>query len=96
MAWSPLIRSVIQAGPLRIDTTTRKTTLGEKEVNLSPREYHLLELLARSSEHQQIILMTTDDRVRQWARLESMAGHLGVVEPSSANIDSDIKAISLR
>ena len=56
----------------------------------------LLELLARSSEHQQIILMTTDDRVRQWARLESMAGHLGVVEPSSANIDSDIKAISLR
>lgn len=56
----------------------------------------LLELLARSSEHQQVILMTTDDRVRQWARLEAMAGHMGVVEPSSANIDSEVRAISLR
>ncbi|MCY2932107.1 MAG: response regulator transcription factor [Planctomycetota bacterium] len=38
---------VIEVGPLRIDTATRKTSMGEKDVNLSPREYHLLELLAR-------------------------------------------------
>jgi len=38
---------VIEAGPIQINTNTRHTTLDNKEINLSPREYHLLELLAR-------------------------------------------------
>ena len=40
---------ILQAGDLQIDTTARRVTLGEKEVGLSPREYHLLELLARKA-----------------------------------------------
>jgi two-component system OmpR family response regulator len=38
---------VIEAGSLKIDTTQRRVTLGDHEVKLTPREYHLLELLAR-------------------------------------------------
>ena len=38
---------IVEAGALRIDTTQRRVTLDEKEVRLTRREYHLLELLAR-------------------------------------------------
>ena len=38
---------VIEAGPVRIETAARRTTVGGKEVVLTPREYGLLELLAR-------------------------------------------------
>jgi len=38
---------VIEAGPIRIDTNTRRVEVGGREVTLTPREYHLLEFLAR-------------------------------------------------
>ncbi|MBI1338105.1 MAG: response regulator [Phycisphaera sp.] len=37
----------IDVGKLCIDTAQRKVTLADEEVHLTPREYHLLELLAR-------------------------------------------------
>jgi hypothetical protein len=43
----------------------------------------LLELLVRSSAHQQVILLTADDTIVQWARLEAMTGALAIVEPSN-------------
>ena len=58
----------------------------------------LLELLVRSAGHQQIILMTSDERVAQWARLESMTGDLAVIEPSNPTSvpSAAIPAIELR
>ncbi len=37
----------LEAGPIRIDTNTRRVEVGGREVALTPREYHLLEFLAR-------------------------------------------------
>ena len=45
----------------------------------------LLELLIRSSEHQQVVLLTADEAVCAWARLEAMTGALALVEPSVAS-----------
>lgn len=45
----------------------------------------LVELLVRSSQHQQIVLFTEDDTICQWARLEAMTGTIGLVEPASAD-----------
>lgn len=42
----------------------------------------LLELLVRSSEHQQIVLLTENAAIASWARLEAMTGALALVEPS--------------
>lgn len=42
----------------------------------------LLELLVRSSQHQQIVLLTEDPHIASWARLEAMTGALSLVEPS--------------
>ncbi len=44
----------------------------------------MLELLVRSSAHQQIILLTESPEVAEWARLESMTGSVGVIEPVPA------------
>jgi len=42
----------------------------------------LLEVLVRSSESQQIVFMTEDSDVTEWARLESMTGAVAILEPS--------------
>jgi len=42
----------------------------------------LLEVLVRSSETQQIVFMTEDADVTEWARLESMTGTVAILEPS--------------
>jgi hypothetical protein len=42
----------------------------------------MLELLIRSSEHQQIVLLTDDETVAAWAKLEAMTGALSLVEPA--------------
>lgn len=42
----------------------------------------MLEVLVRSSEHQQIILLTESDAVAGWARVEAMTGAIGVIEPT--------------
>ncbi len=45
----------------------------------------LLELLVRSSIQQQIILLTEDPAVAEWARLEAMTGDVTVLEPTPAD-----------
>lgn len=42
----------------------------------------LLEVMVRSSEHQQIILLTESATVSSWAHLESMTGAIGIIEPT--------------
>ncbi|HPU40260.1 MAG TPA: hypothetical protein PLS63_11865 [Microthrixaceae bacterium] len=43
----------------------------------------MLELLVRSSEHQQIVLLSESAAVAEWARVEAMTGAIGVIEPSA-------------
>jgi uncharacterized protein YhaN len=42
----------------------------------------MLEVLVRSSEHQQIVLLTESDAVASWARVEAMTGAIGIIEPT--------------
>ena len=42
----------------------------------------MLEVLVRSSEHQQIVLLTESDAVAGWARVEAMTGAIGIIEPT--------------
>lgn len=43
---------------------------------------HLLELLVRSSAYQQVVYLTEDDDVADWARLEAMTGDVMILEPT--------------
>jgi len=43
----------------------------------------MLEQLVRSSEHQQIVLLSESPTVAEWARVEAMTGATGVIEPAS-------------
>ena len=45
----------------------------------------LLEMLVRSSEHQQIVFLTEDADVSDWARVEAITGDLTVLEPTPAD-----------
>ena len=42
----------------------------------------LLEVMVRSSEHQQIVLLTESATVASWARVEAMTGAIGIIEPT--------------
>ena len=42
----------------------------------------LLEVMVRSSEHQQIVLLTESSTVSSWAHVESMTGAVGLIEPT--------------
>jgi uncharacterized protein YhaN len=42
----------------------------------------LLEVMVRSSEHQQIVLLTESTTVASWARVEAMTGAIGIIEPT--------------
>ncbi|HTO01808.1 MAG TPA: hypothetical protein VL068_14160, partial [Microthrixaceae bacterium] len=42
----------------------------------------LLEVMVRSSEHQQIILLTESTTVSSWAHVEAMTGAVGIIEPT--------------
>jgi hypothetical protein len=42
----------------------------------------LLEIMVRSSEHQQIVLLTDSPAVASWARVEAMTGAIGIIEPT--------------
>lgn len=44
----------------------------------------LLEIMVRSSEHQQVVLLTESDAVTSWAHIESMTGSVGLLEPTPA------------
>lgn len=49
----------------------------------------LLELLARSAGNPQIILLTDQDDVASWARLEALTGEIALVEPTAEPIEPD-------
>jgi two-component system KDP operon response regulator KdpE len=46
---SPTESSIVEAGTLTIDLATRKVLLNERRINLSRKEYRLIELLAMSA-----------------------------------------------
>lgn len=48
----------------------------------------LLELIGEASQTQQILFLTEDPDVAAWARLESLTGALGVVEPSGPKAEN--------
>lgn len=55
----------------------------EPFLNLDPGlKVPLLELLARSAGSPQVILLTADEEVASWARLEALTGTLAVLEPT--------------
>jgi hypothetical protein len=51
----------------------------------------LLEMLVRSSEHQQIVFLTEDTDVTEWARVEAITGDLSILEPTAAEEAADIE-----
>ena len=42
----------------------------------------MLELVGRSAGTPQVVYLTEDSDVASWARMEALAGHLAVIEPS--------------
>jgi len=50
----------------------------------------LVELLVRSSQHQQVVLFTESEAICQWARLEAMTGTIGLVEPQIASVSHEV------
>jgi hypothetical protein len=63
--------------PLVLDDAFREIAREERPA--------LLELLVNRSRDQQIILLTDDDEITTWARLEALAGEAAVVEPVATN-----------
>jgi len=49
-----------------------------------PAKAQLLEQLVAASAHQQIILLTEDTHITEWARVEAITGSVGIVEPADA------------
>lgn len=50
----------------------------------------LLELLMSASKHQQVIYLTDDPDVAEWARVEALTGAMSIVEPSLAHRSSPL------
>jgi two-component system KDP operon response regulator KdpE len=73
--------SVLQAGPVRVDLDKRRVCVGEREVRLTPIEYKLLLVLARSAgrvlTHQQLLKeVWGPGRAGQTQYLHVYMGHL--------------------
>lgn len=49
----------------------------------------LLEMLVRSSEKQQIVFLTEDADVADWARVEAITGDLSILEPTASDDDAE-------
>lgn len=49
-----------------------------------PVKRWMLELVGRSAGSPQVVYLTEDDDIAAWARMEAVAGHLAVIEPSPA------------
>ena len=45
-------------------------------------KHWMLELVGRSAGTPQVVYLTEDEEVAAWARMEALAGHLAVLEPS--------------
>jgi hypothetical protein len=52
----------------------------------------LLEMLVRSSENQQIVFLTEDADVTDWARVEAITGDLSILEPTAADDSAEVAA----
>ena len=52
----------------------------------------LLEMLVRSSENQQIVFLTEDSDVTDWARVEAITGDLSILEPTAAEDTVEVSA----
>ncbi|MEZ5245834.1 MAG: hypothetical protein R2707_12095 [Acidimicrobiales bacterium] len=52
----------------------------------------LLEMLVRSSENQQIVFLTEDADVTDWARVEAITGDLSILEPTAADDPAEVAA----
>jgi len=52
----------------------------------------LLEMLVRSSESQQIVFLTEDVDVTEWARVEAITGDLSILEPTAADETVSVEA----
>ena len=50
----------------------------------------LLELLVHSSDDQQIVFLTEDTQVTEWARVEAITGELAILEPSGTPEESTL------
>jgi len=48
----------------------------------------LLELLVQASKHQQLIYLTEDTDVMDWARVESLTGDVSLIEPGRSSGDA--------
>ena len=55
----------------------------------------VLEMLVRSSETQQIVFLTEDADVTEWARVEAITGDLSILEPTSADDPSSDADVTL-
>jgi ABC-type Fe3+/spermidine/putrescine transport system ATPase subunit len=55
----------------------------------------LLELLGRSAGDPQIVLLTEDETVAGWARLEAIAGGLALIEPAAEHEEIELRSITL-
>lgn len=49
----------------------------------------LLELMSRSAGNPQVVLLTADEEVASWARLEALTGELSVLEPTPGSNDEN-------
>jgi hypothetical protein len=49
----------------------------------------LLEMLVRASESQQIVFVTEDVDVTEWARVEAITGDLSILEPTAGDVDTE-------
>ena len=54
----------------------------------------LLEMLVRSSENQQIVFLTEDADVADWARVEAITGDLSILEPTASDDDTEQTAVA--
>ena len=54
----------------------------------------LLEMLVRSSENQQIVFLTEDADVADWARVEAITGDLSILEPTASDDDAEQTAVA--
>jgi len=62
------------------------------EMELRPA---LFSLIARASEHQQVILLVEDADTAEWARLEAMTGELSLIEPSREIVELPNSSVEL-
>jgi hypothetical protein len=78
-----LVARLVQARNLGVHQESFPVVLDDPFTGLEPHmKPPLLELLRRTAGTPQVVLLTEDEDVASWARLEALAGELTVLEPS--------------